>query len=41
MKKEEKQYVPPKAIAKGDTKNLIVGAIHKSCPSSSARAKKG
>ncbi|MFA4890053.1 MAG: hypothetical protein WC587_00240 [Candidatus Paceibacterota bacterium] len=39
--KKEKQYVPPKAEAKGNTKNLVVGAIHKSCSSSSARVKKG
>jgi hypothetical protein len=39
--KKEKQYVSPKAKVKGNTKHLIVGAIHKSCPSSSAGVKKG
>lgn len=41
MKNNKKEYVPPKAKMKGNTRHLIVGAIHKSCPSSSARVKKG
>ncbi len=34
-------YAPPRANMKGDTKSLVVAAIHKGCPSSSARIKKG
>ena len=37
----KKVYTPPKAKMKGDTKRLVVAAIHKGCPSSAARVKKG
>lgn len=37
----KKIYIPPKAEMKGDTKSLIIAAIHKGCPSSSSRTKKG
>ena len=37
----KKKYVSPRARKKGDTKSLVVAAIHKGCPSSSARTKKG
>lgn len=37
----KKPYAPPRAKMKGDTKTLVVAAIHKGCPSSSSRAKKG
>lgn len=35
------KYSPPSAKMKGDTKALVVAAVHKGCPSSSARSKKG
>ena len=38
---EEKNYIPPRAKMKGDTKSLVVAAVHKGCSSSSARTKKG
>ena|GEM_PF-2012539 len=31
----------PTVIKKGDTTNVVVAAIHKGCPSSSGRSKKG
>jgi hypothetical protein len=37
----EKRYVPPAVKMQGNTKLLIVAAIHKGCPSSSAKSKKG
>jgi hypothetical protein len=36
-----KPYEKPKAIQRGTTKHLIVAAIHKGCPSSGGRTKKG
>jgi hypothetical protein len=36
----KKKYVPPRTKMKGDTKSLVVAAIHKGCSSSSARANK-
>lgn len=35
------QYVKPGVKMKGNTKTLVVAAIHKGCPTSSARTKKG
>ena len=37
----QKKYVQPRAKMKGNTKLLVVGAIHKGCSSGSSRFKKG
>jgi len=37
----KKKYVRPQARMRGDTKLLIVAAIHKGCPSTTSRFKKG
>jgi hypothetical protein len=37
----KKIYSPPKTKMVGNTKQLIVAAIHKGCNSSAARSKKG
>jgi len=37
----KKKYAPPRTKMKGNTKSLVVGAIHKGCPSSAGRFKKG
>jgi len=36
-----KKYVRPRAKTKGNTSLLVVAAIHKGCPSTSSRFKKG
>jgi hypothetical protein len=38
---KKKKYIPPRSKMKGDTKSLVVAAVHKGCPSSTARIKKG
>lgn len=37
----KKKYVAPRAKMKGNTKMLVIAAIHKGCPSSAAKSKKG
>jgi len=38
---KKKIYVPPRIEKKGDTKNIVIAAVHKGCSSSTAKAKKG